>query len=574
MVATGLAATLIPIGFFAGACYVVYKLPKMLAEGDTGFLNAFRFLFFRFRTGAHWFIIVFLLRNLIISLVPAIGNQVIQILLLECIMIPLLVLTVYTMPWGVFMANVLDASNTIFLCILLIVFALFTDDVDGKLLAQICVVIVIGAFCGILAAVGWGIYERFVRSGKPFQFFICHHKAGAGNFTRLLKMILQSNSGVVRKVFLDSDDLRDLGTLFGTVSSDLETLVVLLSKEILLRPWCMGEVSTAYANKIQVVTVLFPGFEYPEDSFLERYEEHVPDANMLSGHGISLDLLKTALRWLQSRTTIALPHDMSNSLMKELADTLVKTQRSKKIDGQHLALGQDAAMALTTERHAGSKFSNYILANTANWESQCTALVLQRLLAPLMSSEPQEIPQVFKDSSDDLAPSCKQLCLICDTAIFRSPLAVNILLQAAKQDIAVLPVVSEATFRFPTPQYLTEIAATAEEFLKQAEAEYTGAQFARVVNRIFKEIAVELNPQDAELALKMRSQAIHNRLKGSLRKLGIDLDSTDSAWLKDAVDRGSDELHWDVSDLESYLTLSPPSNTVCSTGPRMGPARA
>merc|ERR1719442_179109 len=49
---------------------------------------------------------------------------------------------------------------------------------------------------------------------KPYQYFLCHHKAGAGALARLLKITLQRKDV---HVFLDSDNLTDLDDLFGHV---------------------------------------------------------------------------------------------------------------------------------------------------------------------------------------------------------------------------------------------------------------------------------------------------------------------------------------------------------------------
>ena len=40
-------------------------------------------------------------------------------------------------------------------------------------------------------AVAHGLYVKYCRSKKPYQFFLCHHKMGSGAFVRLLKMQLQ-----------------------------------------------------------------------------------------------------------------------------------------------------------------------------------------------------------------------------------------------------------------------------------------------------------------------------------------------------------------------------------------------
>ena len=78
----------------------------------------------------------------------------------------------------------------------------------------------------------WGCLT-YVRAKyrKSFGHFVCHHKAGAGCYARLLKLGLLAARGgnKSRSVFIDCDDLRDLDKLFDYVKlSDL--FVVLCSR--------------------------------------------------------------------------------------------------------------------------------------------------------------------------------------------------------------------------------------------------------------------------------------------------------------------------------------------------------
>eukprot|EP00971_Amphidinium_carterae_P017217 339708-Amphidinium_carterae.1 len=43
----------------------------------------------------------------------------------------------------------------------------------------------------IMITVAYGMYCRFGPRRKPYEFFLCHHKAGAGAFARLLKISLK-----------------------------------------------------------------------------------------------------------------------------------------------------------------------------------------------------------------------------------------------------------------------------------------------------------------------------------------------------------------------------------------------
>eukprot|EP00971_Amphidinium_carterae_P255034 5062959-Amphidinium_carterae.1 len=126
--------------------------------------------------------------------------------------------------------------------------------------------------------------------GKPYQFFLCHHKVGAGAFCRLLKMRLLKTRGVHRKVFVDTDDLQNLGTLFDMVDQDTENLVCIHSSHLLTRPWCVGEVTTAYRAKISMQVVRLHLVEKPSDNFIENFAGFVPDLECLTHNGIDLAL--------------------------------------------------------------------------------------------------------------------------------------------------------------------------------------------------------------------------------------------------------------------------------------------
>merc|ERR1719293_349459 len=105
--------------------------------------------------------------------------------------------------------------------------------------------------CAIIASlpliVGfWSLYKSCRgNSGKRFNYFVCHHKAAAGSFARLLKMELYRTKAVTREVFIDTDNLVDLDGLFDVVASETEVLILVASEGVFMRPWCIGELVTA-----------------------------------------------------------------------------------------------------------------------------------------------------------------------------------------------------------------------------------------------------------------------------------------------------------------------------------------
>merc|ERR1712032_1489489 len=93
----------------------------------------------------------------------------------------------------------------------------------------------------------YGIYMHIQsKYSKNWKYFLCHHKGGAGAFARLLKMhFLDISSGKKFRVWLDCDDLLNLDKLFDYVGES-DNVVVLMSKELLTRRWCIGELTTAH----------------------------------------------------------------------------------------------------------------------------------------------------------------------------------------------------------------------------------------------------------------------------------------------------------------------------------------
>ena len=79
MIVTGAFASLIPVGFVSVCIWVVVSLPKRLCAGDTMFLHSFAFLFFRFRPGTYWYVLVPLMRNLCVAIVPSLSEEGLQL---------------------------------------------------------------------------------------------------------------------------------------------------------------------------------------------------------------------------------------------------------------------------------------------------------------------------------------------------------------------------------------------------------------------------------------------------------------------------------------------------------------
>ena len=85
---------------------------------------------------------------------------------------------------------------------------------------------------------------------KSFFAFLSHHKGSCSCAARLLKTVLCQTTK--RKIFFDADNLDNTGDLFNAVQCS-ERLVFMLSDETLLRPWCLGELTIADQNDMEVL---------------------------------------------------------------------------------------------------------------------------------------------------------------------------------------------------------------------------------------------------------------------------------------------------------------------------------
>eukprot|EP00964_Phaeocystis_antarctica_P005526 scaffold3021_cov73-Phaeocystis_antarctica.AAC.1 len=84
--------------------------------------------------------------------------------------------------------------------------------------------------------------------------FLSHFKEEAGSDARYLSDLIKRMTGCA--AYLDSNDLVDLRTLFNEGVHRSDVLVILATKGVLTRPWCLMEMWEAAVNQIPIV--LFP----------------------------------------------------------------------------------------------------------------------------------------------------------------------------------------------------------------------------------------------------------------------------------------------------------------------------
>ncbi|CAE8615626.1 unnamed protein product [Polarella glacialis] len=519
-------ALLMPVSFFAMASYVVIvELPKRMQKADVAFLRTWSFLYYRYRPGAAVFSVILLLRNVALVIVPVIPGGAIKVLLIILVLCVSILVTSFMLPWRILECNYMEASLLAGMSVLISMGSLFMEDVDVDSVMQVCLALFIAMILLIFGVFLQG-FTKYLRAKhrKPFQYFLCHQKSGAGAFARLLKCELTRMNAVKGKVFVDCDDLQDLTKLFGYVGFDTEHLIILGTKDILTRKWCMGEVTTGRLHKVKTVLVALPDYEPPSETLVQEYQVHVPDVMELAAHGISLAAVQETLRWMRQLPTIellgTLDSKLTRAVCKELVVIHVWAKNSFKLRNEaEDELDEETRLVNRKAQYNGSKVA--ILVDYKNMEAVATALVLQLMVSPLLISSGGMVPYIMT-ANEEAMPTVQIIVVICSQGCFGNPDIARVLVFSAARSLTVLPIIAEDGFRFPTKDFYDEVVATAGTTSMPGNPSHLAA----VMKQVFQEIALGFNPQGYSASvqdLEVRAKTIAFRLLGGkLRPMSLE----------------------------------------------------
>ena len=506
MVIAGLCASLVPLGFLAMCFWVVRSLPSRFGQGDGAFLHAFAFLFFRFRPGSYRYIFVLVARGTCMALVPTLTDDFLELFAVAVILLPCVVVSSVVGLWRVRKASMLDIAINGGVLLLAFLGALFLDTTNKTLIADVLLVVV-SFLLSLLICSACNCFLSFSkRWRRTYAFFLCHHKEGGGCFARLLKMCLKQHPQVTREVFLDSDNLQDLSALFGTVGNRVDTLVVLCTKDVLSRLWCLGEMATARAHKLNVLLVIFPEFRWPSKQFVSDFGLHVEGLESLVHCGISLDMILATLKWLPGFPQITLPKSMTLACVVIVVDMLI-ARKGGNCDGANVpgivsenARGGEAArqrMQLLTDGRPPLSCQVVSVVDHSNSEAVCTAHILRELLTthcPLMTKVPHVI-----GADEHVADDVHMVLMICSNGCFRRGCFVRQVVEAAALGARILPILVEEGCHIPQDWH-TEC----QELASRTDA----GDVAVMMESIFKTIAVSEHVQDSDEVLDLRAGTI------------------------------------------------------------------
>lgn len=262
-----------PVLGLACVVYVVRQYPQMMNTGQSFLLmQRYRFLFARFTVERYYYSIPVLLRGLLISFMPIVfaNDAARQVVCTGFVLIVYLAAQTSWKPWRLLAPNIID--SIVCHCLVFVLcgggIVLGGDEREKDLIqADMQVYFTVAVVCLLLPFVAV-VGSHFYHGCFPWQYnaFLSHHKAGCAVGARLMKMELRGR--ISGNPFLDSDELDDLENVLDIVRCMSKTLTILLTAETLWRPWCAGEITMGFLNKIPTVFVAYDEYVTPTDEDL------------------------------------------------------------------------------------------------------------------------------------------------------------------------------------------------------------------------------------------------------------------------------------------------------------------
>eukprot|EP00966_Prymnesium_polylepis_P169986 3929496-Prymnesium_polylepis.1 len=168
-----------------------------------------------------------------------------------------------------------------------------------------------------------------------YAAFLSHFKREAATEARLCQYELEKLLGVPGKVFIDSDNLKDLRKLQDHVRES-DVLVLLLTENFLTRPWCLLEIYTAITHGIPIVALNVQGghpYDYDQAArFLDTLDTSLEQVNrgamqLLIEHRIEPEsaafTLSTVLpKIISSRLDTGASRNVLTAQLLDLCDTM------------------------------------------------------------------------------------------------------------------------------------------------------------------------------------------------------------------------------------------------------------
>jgi len=485
--AVGIAVTafiIVLLPFVVLVVWATWKYPAFVIDANNGgrMLQCFRFLFFRFKAEAYYYAAAFMLRSLVLCLIPAVvrNNAASQVCIMAAVIVMGHTLQTWLQPWRTAGVNFVDGVVTAGLLLMMFCgaasFDFAAEMATIQALGTICFTICTGSL--VTGVVGF-IIQRL--SPSPwFQFFVCHHKRDAAAQARYIKVLLQMRG---KKVFIDSDDLKDLDTLFDIVKSSVEHLVVYLTREVLTRPWCAGEIATSVKKGIRITKVHTPSFLPPTEENYTNIESYLDlTSTSLTQYAISYESVASALRTLLSTAYPTITMDPELAGLARISEVVSKlasgsNDSSKVMSSTSWKIGSTTSGKMGSTTTAVNKpfTSGMVLVSSDPSDDEASAaagILVAKMRLALIGFMQEGVFMLAgeDDLTDDQAARYMQearcIIVILSARTLRCPSQLKLIIQSmdivveqkrtsSSVQFAAIPV-SVPFFQFPSPDYFNE----------------------------------------------------------------------------------------------------------------------
>ena len=298
---------------------------------------------------------------------------------------------------------------------------------------------------------------------------------------------------------------------------------MLCTREILHRPWCVGEMTTARLHNIDTILVMFPDFEEPSRTFIDNYA-CVEGVKSLAPFGISLQMTQETLWWLGTRPWIVLPRSINSGGVDAVVEKLVGRKKGRK----EMATVPSVLSIINSYGHDENEENevchwrpretvSHLVSEPRGWsapaavtvvsivdhtnqESVCAALLVRELLKRFF---PLTGPGHVLGPDENLPASATLLLVMSSNGCFQRPSFVRQLFQAASRGIGAIPVIVDDSFQFPSDALYQELRALAVHILSATETERDAGELITLIKKLFEEIGIHVRPQDSQAVLEV-----------------------------------------------------------------------
>eukprot|EP00439_Symbiodinium_sp_Y106_P035650 s6944_g4.t1 len=300
MVLSVIAILCYPVTYLTFTGIASFGFGPLSVKYGLRFTSAVRFLSGRMKPDYVMFGFWWNVRNFMISLAPVIAsnNYGGQIILLMAVFVLWLTGQAKSQCWRFELLNLLDMIVSGVQIMMLCLFGLLADDSIDRALVGWCIITIFVCVVLLLFAMASTKIVLHMRSKTHYDVFLTHHKAAAALSARHLKTLFNMCSTL--NVFLDVDELDNLDNLSFAVKHTRK-LLVMLTSDVLRRPWCAVEIGTAFLNKVPlgVLDINQDAVEL-SDKFITDVTESFSSADIgiFAKSGITVQDLDKAYRYL------------------------------------------------------------------------------------------------------------------------------------------------------------------------------------------------------------------------------------------------------------------------------------